>query len=242
MKTKNRDLTQHNDQQLDYYDQEIRKALLPGNTPYINRHLQELISFSQLSKNEKILEVGSGMGRHALLLAEQGLNVECLELSPFLIEKFHEFNNGRYNIPTHCGDIHTPPSELNNKFDVIVGFFILHHLLNLEQAFQALAKLLKPGGRVIFLEPNPYNPLYYLQILFTPNMTWQAERNMLAMRPKIIFKAMEQAGLTNPAIKRFGFFPPFLTNQSWGQKLESYLEKFPAWQTMLPFQLFKGYK
>lgn len=235
------DLNQHNNQQRDYYHQQTRKAILPGKSPYILRHLHELIAHGKLMHGEKILEVGSGMGRHAFLLAEQGLDVECLELSPFLIEKLKEYDNGRYNLSTHCGDIHHPPKELDKKFDVVIGFFILHHLLNLDQTFQSIAQVLKPGGRVIFLEPNPYNPLYYLQILFTKNMSWQAERKMLDMRPQVLFKAMQKAGLSNMEIKRFGFFPPFLTNLPGGQKIESYFEKFPLWRKFLPFQLFMGH-
>ncbi len=97
-----------------------------------------------------------------------------------------------------------------------------------------------PGGRVVFLEPNPYNLLYYVQILFTPGMTWEGDGGIVRMRRRLIFRAMERAGFTRCAMTRFGFFPPFLTNRPWGARLEAWLERVPVWRPALPFQLFRG--
>jgi len=103
-----------------------------------------------------------------------------------------------------------------------------------------MARFLKPGGRLVFLEPNPYNPLYYLQMLITPDITWQGDGGMVRMRRAMIRRAMEQAGLVSFTLRRFGFFPPFLTNRPWGSRLEKFLERVPVWRTLLPFQLFQG--
>lgn len=132
------------------------------------RQLEELIEFGSLHPGERILEVGCGMGRHAFLLSERGFVVEGLKLSPFLIDRLREFDGGRYNITVYCGDIHRPPTELRGPYDAIVGFFVLHHLADLPEAFKSIARLLRPAGKVVFLEPNHYNPLFYLQIFFDP--------------------------------------------------------------------------
>ncbi|WP_448590860.1 methyltransferase domain-containing protein [Thermoflexus hugenholtzii] len=230
----------HNQRQREYFGRRIKRTMWPERTPYVIRQVDEVICFGDLRPGERILDVGCGMGRHAFLLAERGLQVEGLELSPFLIERMQEFDGGRYRIPVYCADIHRCPPELHERYDALVGFFVLHHLADLRQAFASMARLLRPGGRVVFLEPNPLNPLYYLQILITPGMSWAAERGILNMRPSVISKAMEPAGLRLTAIARYGFFPPFLSNHPWGGRLERLLEQGPLWRSLLPFQLFRG--
>jgi SAM-dependent methyltransferase len=188
----------------------------------------------------RVIEIGCGMGRYTLLLAKLGFNVEGLDLSPFLLKKLSEFGRGRYRIPLHCADIVHPPVELLGQFDTVVGFFTLHHLHDLLDSFKSMTRLLKPGGCLVFLEPNPYNPLYYLQILLTPGMTWKGDGGMLRMRRSIIFRAMRNAGLSRLAMSRFGFFPPFLSNRPWGHKIEMILERAPILHPLLPFQIFRG--
>jgi hypothetical protein len=103
-----------------------------------------------------------------------------------------------------------------------------------------MAGLAKPGGRIVFLEPNPLNPLYYVQMLVVPGMSWSGDRGILNMREQQVFGAMAAAGLVEPALKRFGFFPPFLVNRRFGPRLEGALERVRVWRPFLPFQLFRA--
>jgi SAM-dependent methyltransferase len=166
--------------------------------------------------------------------------VEGLDLSPVLLDRLHGFDGGRYNIPLHCADVLQHPPGLEGQFDVVMGFFTLHHLHDLLSCFEAMTRLIKPGGRIVFLEPNPYNVLYYIQILITPGMTWQGDGGIVRMRTGLVFHAMRNAGLRHLAVARFGLFPPFLTNRQWGSRLEAVLERVRLWRPFLPFQLFRG--
>jgi SAM-dependent methyltransferase len=157
-----------------------------------------------------------------------------------LLDRLRGYAGERPDIPLHCADIRQPPAGLEGAFDAVLGFFVLHHLATLDGALVALSPLLKPGGRMVFLEPNPFNPLYYAQILFTRGMTWQGEFSLTSMRRGPIFRAMREAGLTHPALARFGFLPPFLVNRPWGAGMERVLEAVPVWKGLRPFQLFKG--
>ena len=50
-----------------------------------------------------------------------------------------------------------------DQFDYIVGNGILHHLYpNIDKAFANIKTLLKSRGRIIFMEPNLFNPYVYL--------------------------------------------------------------------------------
>jgi SAM-dependent methyltransferase len=180
------------------------------------------------------------MGRFTLPLAERGLRIEGLDLSPVLLQRLRGFDGGRYDIPLHCADILEAPTALHGKFDAVVGFFTLHHLHDLRRSFRAVARLLRPGGRVAFLEPNAYNPLFYAQIVLTAGMTWRGDGGIVRMRPPVVLGALREAGFTRPALRRFGFFPPFLSDTDWGARTEAVLERFPPWRGILPFQLFRA--
>ncbi|MDO8671693.1 MAG: methyltransferase domain-containing protein, partial [Dehalococcoidia bacterium] len=124
------------------------------------------------------------------------------------------------------------------SFDLVLGFFVLHHLYALDDSIAAIARLVKSGGRMVFLEPNPFNPLYYVQMMVTPGMMWRGDGGIVRMRPSLVFRAMKGAGLEQVRMTRFGFFPPFAANQQWGPRLEAVLERVPVWNPFLPFQLF----
>ncbi len=218
----------------------MRSTIAPGSTPYVERHIDEALAFGAIEPTSRILDAGCGMGRHAFLLAGRGLQVEGLELSPHLVERMRE--QDRFGIPVHCADMADPPPALDNRFEAVVGFFILHHVPDLAAAFRGVARVLRPGGRTVFVEPNPFNPLYYAQIAITPGMRWSAEKGMTRMRPAPMFAALAEAGLIRPAIRRFGFFPPFLRNRSWGGPAESIFERIPPFRPFLPFQLFRAEK
>ena len=81
-------------------------------------------------------------------------------------------------------------------------FFTLHHVHDIPACYRAMAQMVKPGGRIVFLEPNPFNLLYYLQILFTPRMTWSGERGIPNMRKSLVFEAMHTAGGFYPGARR----------------------------------------
>ena len=53
--------------------------MVPRDTPCLQRHVDELLRFASVSASDRVLEVGCGMGRYTLLLAERGVRVEGLD-------------------------------------------------------------------------------------------------------------------------------------------------------------------
>ncbi len=231
----------HNKSQKDYFSKSIKSTMIPRVTPYVTRQVDRLVRCAEIREGDRVLDLGCGMGKYTLEMARRGIRVEGLDLSPFLLQKFREYDGGRFNVPLYESDMIRFPAELAGMFDVVVGFFVLHHVHDIDACFGACRDLLKPGGRLVFLEPNPYNLLYYVQIMMTPGMTWQGDGGLVRMRRGLMFRSMTQAGLTDMRIERFGFFPRFVTN--WpviGLKLETVFEWMPWWRWALPFQLFKA--
>jgi SAM-dependent methyltransferase len=230
---------EHNRAQLRYYEQ-AKPGMVPTGSPYLRRHVDALAGFAGLEPGRRVLEVGCGMGRYTLLLAERGIAVEGLDLSPVLLERLRAFDGGRFDVPLHLADVVDPPAELLGAFDAVVGFFALHHIHDLPASFRAMAQLLAPGGRIAFLEPNPYNALYYVQMAVKPEMTWEGDRGMLRMRRGVLFPALADAGLARLEHRRFGFLPPFAANARAGPRIEVVLERVRVLEPVLPFQLFRG--
>lgn len=230
----------HNRAQIAYFERAGKHAMRPTDSHYVQRQVDRLVDFGDLVPGELVLDVGCGMGRYTFALAERGLIVEGLDLSETLLERFRQHDAGRFEIPLRCGDVLDPPEELRGRFDAVVGFFTLHHLHDLAGCLRSMRSLCKTGGRIVFLEPNPVNATYYLQMLLVPGMSWSGDKGILNMTERTMSEAMRSAGFGKFSLERFGFFPPFVVNQPWGPPVEDGLERFPPWRRFLPFQLFRG--
>ena len=233
------DVGTHNQQQRAYFEGTDQRTLKPTGSRYLRRHVDRMAGFANLRSGDKVLEVGCGLGRYTLLLAERGIAVEGLDLSPGLLEQLGA-NPEAAGIPLHAHDLVECPPEMLGTFDAVVGFFVLHHVHDLDACMRMATSLVRPGGRVAFIEPNPWNPLYYVQIFATPEMSWQPERGMLKMRPKMMMPILSRAGLVNVTFERFGLFPPFVTNRRLGAQVESAAEDVPLGVPARPFAIFGG--
>jgi 2-polyprenyl-3-methyl-5-hydroxy-6-metoxy-1,4-benzoquinol methylase len=114
---------------------------------------------------KSVLECGSGDGYLTVWLANQGANVTAVELSPVGVSKImeraesHGLHGRVQAICADCCDLDSviPP----NSIDIVLGFAVLHHL-PLNRIGTVLSRILKPGGRALFLENSNANPFYRL--------------------------------------------------------------------------------
>lgn len=111
----------------------------------------------------RVLEIGCGTGEMARQLARQTAgSVTGVDLSPQFIEEArarHPLDNLDFRVADLTSEI---PGQ-GDAYDAIVGNGILHHLYrHLDEVLPALRRWLRPGGRLIFWEPNLWNPYVYL--------------------------------------------------------------------------------
>jgi SAM-dependent methyltransferase len=112
-----------------------------------------------------VLDYGCGDGESSRqLLAEGARHVYGLDLSPkaIALARERELANASFEV----GDAHRLPWP-DRSFDVVVGRAILHHL-DLPVATSELARVLRPGGELFFVEPLYHNPLTVLLRWLTP--------------------------------------------------------------------------
>lgn len=214
----------------------------PRPLPCFERQIDTLLRVMDLPSGARLLDVGCGMGRFTLPLLRRGVDVVGLELSPGLLEELRQHARD-WELPevrTYCADMSAPPAELHDRFDAVVGFFTLHHVHDLPECMSGILRCVRPGGKVGFVEPNPWNPLYYLQISLTPGMSWKADAGILKMRRGRIFQAMRAAGLEPTDHLKFGFLPPALSDRGPLLGLDDFAERIPPLRPFLPFQIFAG--
>jgi SAM-dependent methyltransferase len=230
----------HNSAQRRYFEDRVPRTMVPQTTPYVRRHVDELLRAVALSDDDRVIEIGCGMGNYTFELARRGVALDGLELSQVLLDRLRAYAPPGFDVRLHCGDILDPPSELRRSFDAVIGFFTLHHLHDLDRSIAAMSELLRSGGRFAFVEPNAFNPLYYLQIGLTPGMSFRGERQLTSMRPSVILPALRNAGLRDVLVHRYGFFPPQITNRAPGRVVERALERVRPLRTVAAFNLFAG--
>jgi SAM-dependent methyltransferase len=232
----------HNTVQRAYYAGDVWRnpRMRPASSNYVHRLADRLTRFGGLSTSERVLEVGCGMGKFTLPLLERGYALEGIDLSADLLAQLRTYLPAGRTVQLHCGDALDPPSEMQGRWDAVIGFFTLHHLVDLRTAFRALGTYLRPGGRLIFLEPNAYNPLFYLQITLTPGMRWRAEKGLLRMTRRQLVAALHDTGFHDIQCERFGMLPPAVMNRSFGPRLEDAIGRLAIIRPVAAFQLVRA--
>ena len=94
----------------------------------------------------------------------------------------------------------------SNNFDIVYGTGILHHL-NMSMCLDEIKRVLKPGGKLIFIEPLGTNPLINLYRKLTPKSRSKDEHPLV----KLDFDLIEKKFI-NSQVKYYGlltliFFP-----------------------------------
>lgn len=125
------------------------------------------------------LEYGCGPAKDSLLIPPPpGCEVTAIDLSEVAVEeaqKQAEALGGGVTFQVMDAEHLDFP---DGSFDVVVGRGILHHL-DLAQAYSEIARVLRPGGRAVFIEPLGHNPLINVYRNRTPALRTVDEHPMV---------------------------------------------------------------
>ncbi len=132
-------------------EEEIRRLMRQSRlgNPCTRRFLEQ----AGISAGMKVLDVGSGPGDVALLLADRvgpGGAVVGVEIDPATLDiaRARARVAGYENVSFVAGDINSV--ELDDDFDAIVGRLILIHLREPAATLRTLVRHLRPGGLMAF--------------------------------------------------------------------------------------------
>jgi 2-polyprenyl-3-methyl-5-hydroxy-6-metoxy-1,4-benzoquinol methylase len=175
-----------------------------------SRRCDYMISKMQPTPQKSVLEIGCGTGANCHMLASRtGMQVLGTDLcEPFIAEAKAKFSlaNLRYEIL----NFNQPTRFDGLSFDYIVGNGILHHLYtHLDEALGNMKILLKPGGRIIFMEPNLFNP--YVYFIFSYPLLRKAaslEPEEMAFSKQFAIRKLRDAGFENINVEYKDFLLP----------------------------------
>lgn len=114
---------------------------------------------SGMGPGKRVLEVGCGTGYFTENFIQSGAELYSIDISPDLLQKAIARCGTRAHFDV-C-DIEALPYK-DGFFDAAVGIRVLHHL-DMDAAFREITRVLKPGGRIAFCEPNMMNPQIAIQ-------------------------------------------------------------------------------
>ena len=109
-----------------------------------------------LGAQDKVLELGSGTGSTALILADAVAEYTATDLSPAMtaIGRSKAADQGVENVRFVAADVFDPILD-GETYDVVTGFNLFHLLEDPDAAMQQVHRLLKPGGLFISKTPCP---------------------------------------------------------------------------------------
>jgi ubiquinone/menaquinone biosynthesis C-methylase UbiE len=125
-----------------------------------------------------VLDFGCGAGAITQHVQERGAAVIGLDISLSRLVDARADARAPASAHEPAGFVLGPGEALpfaDHTFDVVLGKQILHHL-DLELAASEVARVLKPLGKAIFLEPLIHNPVLQTYRRWTPHLRSASEK------------------------------------------------------------------
>jgi SAM-dependent methyltransferase len=133
----------------------------------------------QLTVGADILEYGCAYGDNALRLAATARSATGIDISDVAIEKGRSRARQRGLANVRLEAMNAEAMDFPDaSFDLVFGSGIIHHL-DIDRAFAEIARVLRPGGRAVFVEPLGLNPLIEIYRRLTPNARTPDEHPLL---------------------------------------------------------------
>ncbi len=116
----------------------------------------ELIGANSPHERAQVLDLGCGLGRHAIAFAQAGFKVTAIDGSKTAVKHLRDWASQLgLDTQTLHGDVLDPrlPKEF---FDIVLSYNVIYHGYReqFEAAIQYVFRLLKPGGLFYFTCPS----------------------------------------------------------------------------------------
>ncbi|HMO56050.1 MAG TPA: class I SAM-dependent methyltransferase [Roseiflexaceae bacterium] len=135
----------------------------------------------------RILDLGCGDGENTLYFAERGAQICAIDISAGQVGVTRQRvaragYSAQVSVQQMSGEY---LGFADGTFDYVFGHSVMHHT-DLAITRNEIRRILRPGGRAIFLEPLDHNPLLQIFRRLTPNRRTPTERP-LSMRDITFF-------------------------------------------------------
>ena len=116
--------------------------------------------------SKKVLEIGSGAGAHAALLARHGASVVAVDITP---ERVAATARKLALVPASRGRAYHADAEnlpfRDAAFDIVYSNGVLHHSEDTERCIAEVHRVLKPGGSAVIMLYARHSAAFWLNIV-----------------------------------------------------------------------------
>jgi ubiquinone/menaquinone biosynthesis C-methylase UbiE len=113
-----------------------------------------------IGSGQRVVDLGAGAGAATVAAADRGAQVLAVEPLPFMrsILSLRRLGHSKgRSISVHDGAAETIPAE-DSSIDALWSVNTLHHWTNRDAAVKELARVLKPGAKVLLLDEDFVEP------------------------------------------------------------------------------------
>ncbi|MFC1853605.1 class I SAM-dependent methyltransferase [candidate division CSSED10-310 bacterium] len=159
----------------------------------------------QLGSQGIIIDIGCGIGAPAIYLRGHYGQYIGIDHSEKMIENAQCFHHGNDKVSFLHGDV-TTQSFQTPPADLILANGALHHMTHLEQVFQNIGHLARPGAFFIALEPQAGNPAIQLMRWLRGKVDPSYSRDQHYFKRAELFDLLHRHGLHDIALTYQGYF------------------------------------
>ncbi len=144
------------------------------------------------SEIRDVLDLGCGMGRHSLWLANAGYNVTAVDVSVSALDHLKEEAQNNPRVRTVIGSC-TQDLFREGSFDLVLSWNVLYHGTRgeFESAIRLIYRWLRPNGLLLFTCPTRQDAKYGNGQVVAPN----AYRSLNSVHPGDIHYFADEADL-----------------------------------------------
>ena len=143
--------------------------------------------------DKTVLDFGCGDGARSIDYARRGATVYAFDISPENVRTVVK-KSEKAGVAERIHPSVMPAESLiydNDMFDFVLGVAILHHT-DVTLVEREIARVLKPGGRALFIEPMAHNPFLRLFRILTPNRRTPTEQPMTVRQIRRLLRHFRQ--------------------------------------------------
>lgn len=142
----------HHDQVADAFGS-TAAAYLTSQTHATGADLQTLAESIAATPDAKVLDMGCGAGHASFAVAPHAKEVVAYDIAPPMLATVDGAakDRGLTNIRTQQGAAETLPFD-DRSFDWVISRMSAHHWHDVPQALAEVRRVLKPGGKVLFID------------------------------------------------------------------------------------------
>lgn len=181
----------------------------------------------QLNVKMRVLEIGCGDGFDSLFFSRKAKEVTGID--KLNSHRWPELCQKQANLKLMTADAEKMPFA-NNSFDLVFAKDMLHHTASPERVMKEILRVTVPGGKIMIIEANRYNPLFYFHLTLLLNHQHFNKRRFRELikvaggSEKIEFLEFEAHVLPLPEFLR-----------TLACHLEDFLEKIIVWRPFLSY-------